>query len=380
MKVCLVGSIPMKKREDASELPHRENRFHKKSAKKKNRITLADVGQHCGYHGTTVGMALRNHPAIPDETRRKIQESAKALGYIPDPALRALAAHRYGLKDTHGYTTIAVISDHQPTDGWRKPNDEGARYFKGMKARASELGYTLEEFNVGKNHELQNRLDEILKARGICSVIVAPQVSLDLPVNLDWKAYCAVAIGYSLVSPPLPRVTHHHRDGAQTAVKELIELGYRKIAFINPYAYEVRVGFDYCSGFFTIVNLNNHILDSAFLIPRNKTNLARPETLDWIKANRPEVVITSQAHLLSYFRENNIKIPEDMGFVRLGVPRADNPADQISGIEENSVVIGNEAVELVSSMQLSHSRGIPAVRQVHLVQGKWIEGTTIRRM
>ncbi len=344
------------------------------------RVTLADVGHYCGYHGTTVGLALRNHPGIPEETRLKIRAAADALGYVPDPAMRALVAHRHGLSKGKGYSTIAVISDRSKADGWRSARDVGHEYYTGMCRRAKELGYKLEEYSIGQDHGLQHRVDQILNARGISTVIVAPQANLDSPLDFKWEAYSAVALGYSLISPPLPRVTHQHRDGTQRSVLELMKLGYRRIAFLNPYEYEVRVGYGYSAGFFGTVNLHSDVVSSCSLVPKDNSNLARPETVDWLKKNRPQAVISSQAHLLDFLRSNGVRIPEEMGYVRLGVEIEKDPKEQVSGIYENSPLIGMEAVDLVARMQAIHLRGVPSVRQVHLVQGKWIPGTTVKRV
>ena len=45
-------------------------------------------------HVTTVSLALRNHPRLPQDTRERIQKMAERLGYRPDPFLQALVAYR----------------------------------------------------------------------------------------------------------------------------------------------------------------------------------------------------------------------------------------------------------------------------------------------
>ena len=58
------------------------------------RVTLADIAVRAEVHVTTVSLALRNHPRLPAQTRERIQELAKKMGYVPDPFLRALVAYR----------------------------------------------------------------------------------------------------------------------------------------------------------------------------------------------------------------------------------------------------------------------------------------------
>lgn len=58
------------------------------------RVTLADVAQAAGVSPITVSRALRGERAVAQELCERIQAAATALGYVPDPAARALASSR----------------------------------------------------------------------------------------------------------------------------------------------------------------------------------------------------------------------------------------------------------------------------------------------
>lgn len=60
------------------------------------RPTSADVARAAGISRTTVSFVLNDtpHQKIPEDTRRKVLEAAKQLGYAPSPAARALRAGR----------------------------------------------------------------------------------------------------------------------------------------------------------------------------------------------------------------------------------------------------------------------------------------------
>ncbi len=59
-----------------------------------DRPTLRDIGLKTGFHYSTVSLALRDHPRIPDSTKQIICEAAKGLGYQPDAMPSALCAYR----------------------------------------------------------------------------------------------------------------------------------------------------------------------------------------------------------------------------------------------------------------------------------------------
>lgn len=58
------------------------------------RVTLADVAQAAGVSPITVSRALRGERAVAKELCERVQAAATALGYVPDPAARALASSR----------------------------------------------------------------------------------------------------------------------------------------------------------------------------------------------------------------------------------------------------------------------------------------------
>jgi len=59
------------------------------------RTTLADVAQAAGVSPITVSRALRGERAVDPELVARVQAAADRLGYVPDPAARALAS-RHG--------------------------------------------------------------------------------------------------------------------------------------------------------------------------------------------------------------------------------------------------------------------------------------------
>lgn len=59
------------------------------------RVTLADVAQAAGVSPITVSRALRGERAVDPELVARVQAAVERLGYVPDPAARALAS-RHG--------------------------------------------------------------------------------------------------------------------------------------------------------------------------------------------------------------------------------------------------------------------------------------------
>jgi LacI family gluconate utilization system Gnt-I transcriptional repressor len=71
------------------------------------RITLADVARAAGVSPITVSRALRGERAVDPELAEKARAAAQRLGYVPDPAARALASRR----STHVAVLIPMLTN-----------------------------------------------------------------------------------------------------------------------------------------------------------------------------------------------------------------------------------------------------------------------------
>ncbi|MDR3005810.1 MAG: LacI family DNA-binding transcriptional regulator [Acidovorax sp.] len=65
-----------------------------RSPRASGRVTLSDVAQSVGVSAMTVSRALRGERRVDPELVTKIQAAAQRMGYVPDPAARALASQK----------------------------------------------------------------------------------------------------------------------------------------------------------------------------------------------------------------------------------------------------------------------------------------------
>lgn len=340
------------------------------------RVTLTEIARRCGYHPSTISLALRRHPSIPEATREKIRRAAEEMGYRPDPALASLIAYRSSKRSQRAGTAIAVISDHEgPPSAWREIHPTYISYWKGMSEQAAKLGYALTEFTIGHGRDRTERINDILEARGITAAVVVPMSNLDEPIELDWSRLSAVALGYTLPSPALPRVTHAHHFGAMLAVEELYKLGYRRIALALPFCYDQRVHHGWSAGYLAGVQLHAPELEPLIYMPQQTYCLLDTPIRLWLERNKPDVIITAQFQLLRYLQAIGYGVPSDIGYVFLDCERE---KASISGIVQNSVEIGRQAINVVSSAFINYCRGVPEHEESHLINGFWQKGETVR--
>ena len=109
------------------------------------KATLQDVAEASGVHRTTVSLALRDHPRIPQATRDKVKATAARLGYQINPLVAALMqSRRLGKPVKH--MTLAYVTNYPTRYGWKPVHHDRPDFFPGAVARARELGYNLEDF------------------------------------------------------------------------------------------------------------------------------------------------------------------------------------------------------------------------------------------
>lgn len=343
-----------------------------------DRVTMAEIGRCCGYHPSTISLALRNHPSIPEATRLKIRTKAQELGYRPDPALSSLIAYRGMKRGSRTGAAIAVISDgDRSASAWRRYHPTYLDYWAGMSRQAEELGYSLVEFTVGRDRRFTSQVNRILVNRGITAVIVAPLENSRDSIDLNWGQLSAVALGYSLSKPSLPRITHAHHFGAMKAVEELYKLGYRRIAFMLPRSFDQRVHHGWSAGYFAACRLQADELEPLFFMPRQHYSLRDSLARFWIEEHKPDAIITAEFQILTYLRAGGYCIPGDMGYAFLD---CEPNRPDISGIVQNSIEIGRQAVKVVSDAFINHRRGVPGIEESHLLAGVWQPGETVRSM
>src|SRR5947208_5587079 len=71
------------------------------------RVTLTDVARAAGVSPITVSRALRGERAVAPELVARVRAAAERLGYVPDPAARALASSR----SSHVAVLIPLLSN-----------------------------------------------------------------------------------------------------------------------------------------------------------------------------------------------------------------------------------------------------------------------------
>lgn len=340
-----------------------------------NQPTQKDIAYAAGVSQATVSLALSNHPRLSEDVRRRIQKIATELGYVPDPYLSGLSAYRKRQRNMKYQATLAWLSnDTADGERWSDVNTF-AEYYNGAQARASQLGYVLEEHRLQTSGMTPQRMRNVLKTKNVPGVLFAPQQNPNTEVNFPLELFSAVSFGYTMRKPKLHVVTTNHFQSMELLLQNLLELGYRRPGMAIGQEKDLRMNKIFSSSFYR----GQHDFASNDPVPLLlKDKLRREDFLEWYYRHRPDVVIGLWEQAYPWFTQEGIRIPQDVGMAVLSV----NDRDSIfsfSGIWENPWLVGQRAVELVVDLVHRAERGIPLVASTLLVDGTWLPGQTLCR-
>jgi LacI family transcriptional regulator len=350
------------------------------------RITLADIARRAGVHVTTVSLALRNHPRLPEATRLRLQALAREMGYAPDPVMQALVSYRARLAAPRHPPTLAYVTNWKTRWGWKKVTGH-LQFFAGAQAKARELGFRLEHFWLRDGGMSQERLGRILYARGIKGLIVASHRSvIDEELQLDWRNFSAVKIDYFPHQPALPNVTNNQCNIIRLAMQKVMAAGYRRIGFVLHRRWDQAVDHFWTAGYLgeqqnltPADRLPMHVFPTAapveaWIDDDRADVLAEPKAFArWFREHRPEVVISKAAFVLPLLKEMGLRVPRNVAFVDVFLEKNDGV---VAGVQQNHTTVGALAVEILAG-QLQHNKfGVPAIPTTTYVEGTWHDGAS----
>jgi Transcriptional regulators len=342
----------------------------------KGQVSQRDLARLAGVSPMTVSLALRGHPSISPATRARIVKLAEQQRYRPDPALAALNAYRIRQAPARFHGTLAWVTNFPERDGWRGMI-QATGYFDGAAARADQLGYRLEEFWLAEPGLNAKRASQILLARGIRGLIIAPLPTPRGALELEWRHFSSVALGYSLSSPKLHVIMNNQFRNMKHVVQTLHERGHRRIGLAMPSANDERVDHNYLGGYW--IAQRDFPKDAARLEPLLAPDLDKKAFVSWYRRSKPDAVVVaaSMSHLvIEWLNELGARVPEDVSVAVASVPYKDTT---ISGVDEGVPSIGAQAVEAVVGMIHRNEQGVPARPFSLLLEGVWTEGRTAGR-
>lgn len=339
---------------------------------------MSTIAARAGVSKNTVSLALRHDPQIPADTRRRIEKIARELGYAKNPVVSQLMAE---LRKAHpaGYRrTFALLNaNHDLLAFTRHPTVPA--YVAGCRRRAALHGYSLDEFWLHDPELYGDRLNRILRARGIRGVIVVGLMRenrLPQRFSVTWQNHAVVVTGVRTRQPTLPFACADHHSLVLDAMEQTRRLGYRRPALVLEHAIDALVDGRFSAGFW----LGQQSLPESDRLPAFlDVEAARTEPAlfhAWRERHQPDVIFTLHTVVREWLQAAGLRVPRDMGLVQLEM-RSD--CADWAGIDQHNDQTGEAAVDmLISQIHNDDILGMPASPRSTFIGGSWREGNTVR--
>ena len=336
-------------------------------------VCLQDIADKVGVSRATVSLALRDAPSISSATRLRIREVAEGLGYKPNPMVSALMTHQRATRPApQTHLTLAMLLRFSRQGDWKAYVPQSL--LVAAASRAEQHGYRLEELWLEDLHLTSQRLNNLLYARGIPGVIVAPLPVAHGHLRLDWSQFSAVAIDSSLLRPALHRVTTNRFDAMRLAVRRLRRLGYQRLGLAMTAEQDARVDHHWSAAFLWEQQQMpaNQRVPACVVQNRDWNERAFGK---WFKAHKPDVMLGCDPTSILWLESLGKRVPADVGFVQLAVQ---DQASHCAGIYHDPPAMGAAAVDALVSLIKRNERGIPEAPQTVLLEASWTDGNTLR--
>jgi len=335
----------------------------------KRPLTLRDVSEASGVSEMTVSRVLRNKGDVSQATRDRVQDAARALGYVPNKIAGALASQRVNLVGViipslknmvfpevlSGVSAALEDTELQPVVGVTdySPEKEEKVLFEMLSWRPSGI------IIAGLEHTEPARL--MLERAGI------PIVEI---MDTDGEAVDA-NVGIS------------HRRAGRLMGEAIVEAGYKKIGFLGtkmPLDHRARKRFEGLTR--ALADHGIEIADqefysggSALSKGREMTQamLSRTPDLDFLYYSNDMI----GAGGLLYLREVGVDIPGRIGLAGFnGVELLDGLPLQLATMDACRADIGEAAARIISDR---NSGAVKQGGQRIELEPKLAPGQTLRR-
>ncbi|PZU14466.1 MAG: LacI family transcriptional regulator [Sphingobium sp.] len=266
--------------------------------------TIRDVAALAGVSVMTASRAINGKALVSDKARRAVEEAVRALGYVPNASARALA----GSADRR----VALLHSNSTTSAYLGELLLGAL----SEAPLRHLHLVVEQCAPGAF--AAEIVDQVAQAH-VAGVILPPPLCdwEELVEGLRARDIVVVSVAPDRDGPDMLAVGTDDRHAAYDLTRHLIELGHRRIAFIegNP---RHRANARRVQGFRDALTQHGIDIDPALIVPGDfsyRSGLDAAERLMTLD-ERPTAIFACNddmaAAAITVAHQRRINVPADI--------------------------------------------------------------------
>jgi LacI family transcriptional regulator len=269
-------------------------------------ITLKMVAEKAEVSVNTASRAINNKPDINLETKKRVLQIAKELGYVRNDTAVALRTRKTG-------TIGVVIADNR--------NPFYAEVLNGMEVAAREKNYHIILANTQRDYRKEEEAINLLLAKRVDGLLITPVQDRDDDIkNLIEANIPFVVVGRDFENIEVDAVYNDEVKGGFLAAEYLIKKGHKRIALINGFLYKSPAK-GRLEGYKKALNKYRISLDES-LISVGDINIedGYERTKQMLEKNLDFTAIFAYNDMMAFgamqaIKEKSLRIPEDIGLV-----------------------------------------------------------------
>lgn len=323
-------------------------------------VTIKDVAKMAMVSPSTVSRVISDDPRISEETKIKVNEAMKELGYHPNAIARSLVS-----KSTNTIGVIMPKSAHLSL-----ANPFFPEVLRGISASANENGFyillSIEDDGIGKI----NTIDKIVKAGMVDGVIMLYSKLEDdtLKMLID-KNFPFVMVGKPINGNKVSYVDNDNIGASYEATTHLISKGRKSIGIITG-PLNMVVSLDRLEGYKRALMDNRIEFNSDLIISAEFSKENGYKAIENLisKGNVPDAILAVDDLLavgaMEAIKDAGLKIPEDIGILSFNnITTAEYLSPSLTSVDINPYELGVEATELLFQ-KLQNRKMLPQARIV----------------
>jgi LacI family transcriptional regulator len=185
------------------------------------RPTIKDVAREAHCSLSTVSLVVNNTGYVSNETRERVLKVVKDLGYHATRSARGLASK------TSGNIGFVLRDDH-----FDQAEPFYTRVFLGAEFAAGQRGYYVLLSTVNQKFREPEGFPRFLLERNVDGLIIAGRVPMPFLTSVSRFNIPIVLVDFEVKRKRSSAVLIDNRAGAHAAVRHLVSLGHRRIAFV----------------------------------------------------------------------------------------------------------------------------------------------------
>lgn len=229
-------------------------------SRREKTVSIRDLARHLDISIGTVSRALNGKADVNPETRERVLEAAKRLGYVPNQSGRSL---RQGTTNTVGFMIESTIETADNGGSFFMP------VFEGVQSVFRRHHLDLVALLCGTDEDPASYLNRVVARRFVDGLIISATTRHDPRIDfLLERKIPFVALGRSATEGGYPWIDLDFEGVAATAVERLVGFGHRRIAIGTP-ASDLNLGYVFLDGYKRALAASGIAFDPSLVLPAN---------------------------------------------------------------------------------------------------------------